>query len=156
MTCLVHSEVVKTLAVVVALVACHRVAPVPPGTPRHGLVLTIGGLGSTGDGTAGPVEVWYRFDHDARVLMSYEGGFGVDEMARATRHALSTDAATALWQRATAVLHAGGAPATSHASDYTQRLVINDDGDVLDVSGDGPFVDARAKELHDELARLSR
>jgi hypothetical protein len=142
---------VKTLAVLVAFAACHRSVPVPPGTPRHGVVLSIGGLGSSG-----PVEIWYQFDLDTRVLMSYEGPYGVDKMAKATRHELSSSDANALWDRARAVLHAGGKPETSHVSDYSQRLVIADDGEAIDVSGDGPFLEARAKALHDELARLSR
>lgn len=144
---------------VFAWAACSKSSPedskqrtlVPPETPRHGLVYEIGGLGSRG-----PAEIWYRFDLDTRVLMRYAGPLTDDEMTKAARFTLSADAADALWERAKAVLHAGGEPETEHASDYTQRLVINDNGTAMDVTGDGPFVEARAKGLADELVWLSR
>jgi hypothetical protein len=142
---------VKAFLILGALFSsCHRVA-VPPNTPTHGLVFTIGGLGSQG-----PVEIWFRFDADKRELLSYDGPYdGANEMKRAKHHALTAADATALWQRAQDVLHAGN-PTTHHVSDYTQRIVINNAGDAIDATGDGPFADAAAQQLQAELERLSR
>ena len=130
--------------------SCHHVT-VPPNTPKHGLVFTIGGLGSEG-----PVELWFRFDADTRELLSYEGPYdGANELKRAKHHTLAVTDANALWACARDVLHAG-TPATENASDYSQHIVINDDGDAIDASGGGPFAGADGKLLQTMLEKFSR
>jgi hypothetical protein len=57
-----------------------------------------------------------------------------------------------LWSRAKAILDAG-APATTHATDYAQHLVIRDGDDVLDSRSDGPFTEPQAEALQRELGR---